>query len=42
MVGTFEFVLDAYGCALQHGFELYEYEVAISPFENKIVKFTLD
>lgn len=41
-LGEYDFILDAYGCALKYGFELYEYNVAISPLENKVVSFTLD
>lgn len=42
ILGIFGGVLEAYGCALEYGFELYEYNVTISPFENRTVSFTLD
>lgn len=41
-LGSFDFLLDAYSRCCSFGFDIREYEVAISPFENKVVQFTLD
>lgn len=41
-LGSFDFVLDAYACCCEYGFEVREYYVPISPYENKTISFTLD
>ncbi len=41
-LGKFDNVLEAYGKKVSYGFNECTYEVPISPFENKVVEFTLD
>ena len=36
-LGTFEHLLDAYSLCCEHGFDVREYEIPISPFQNKTV-----
>ena len=42
ILGEYDNVLDAYVTKLEYGFDGCFYEVAISPYENKVVEFTLD
>lgn len=41
-LGIFDFVLDAYACCLEHGFEVLVYEIPVSPYENRQVEITFD
>lgn len=41
-LGKFDNVFDAYGTKVSYGFDSCTYEVPVSAFENKTVKFTLD
>ena len=41
-LGSFDFVLDAYARCCEYGFEVREYFVPISPYENKTIPIMLD